>query len=207
MIGIIFIFSSIEVSADEEMLPVPYRIKLEGENKVFYMTPEGDANKKNLKSGLYSNTELPQMIYPIDHYIPQGELYISSDGRYIADMKHWVYSDMYDIKEDAIIFYEDGIKMNRYAVSDLMWIKYMGSQSVSHLQWDFQDKRVFDKTKNTLSVVTRDGVFISFDLTTGRMVSKISAYFIIWGLILLILLVILLLIKKSKKIGRYKKEV
>ena len=51
------------VSADQPAPSRSFKIILEDGNKILYVTPDGQENETQLKSGLYHNTEPPENIY------------------------------------------------------------------------------------------------------------------------------------------------
>ena len=51
------------VYADTKAPESPYSIVLENGDKIFYMTPKGMETGEQLRSGLYYNTEPPEVIY------------------------------------------------------------------------------------------------------------------------------------------------
>ena len=141
------------------------------------MTPVGEETDEFLKSGLYKNTNPPELIYRIGNYIYQHELFLSADGRYYAIIEWWVFTVLENVPESdaarpAIVFYKDGLSQRKYEVSDLLKDKSKAYYSISHVQWDFQDKRTLDTETNKLSVTARDGKVTSFDLSTGEIWEK-----------------------------------
>ncbi|MDR2007970.1 MAG: hypothetical protein LBQ34_03240 [Alphaproteobacteria bacterium] len=178
LLGLIIIFTSSYSLADEPPLPpTPYKIELESGNKVFVMIPHGGKFEDFTQSGLYHYVDVYdssinpwKQIYSFSQYLYQGEFYISNDGRYIVDIPWWIFTKAeFKPTSPALTFYKDGGKVRSIEVSNLMSLK-KGLQSVSHIQWDFQKDRIFDSDKNILTIQTRSGKSISFDITTGQII-------------------------------------
>ena len=136
-----------------------------GNGLTFWMVIPRDVELGYPKSGLYQNGEL---VYAVD--VCAGwwltPLYFSNDP-------------MNFIRIDAgasVRFYEQGIFMHSYDVDSLLrggrdaLIQPRGLDFFP--RWDFPNRRVYDRQNNILRVATVENIIISFDLSTGLILSK-----------------------------------
>jgi len=156
--------------------PTHYQIELDGGQKVFHMTPVGQENDIFLLSGLYTKSEPQTLIYAYEgKYLYNGELHISDDGRFIVNIPFWL---IYDYEHDtiggaAIEFYKDGEYVKSYGVPVLLNDMSQAYYTVSHITWDYNNQRSFDKMTNILTVQTRDNQIIKFDITTASIIDEL----------------------------------
>jgi hypothetical protein len=154
--------------------------------KVFFMTPPGQENATNRRSGLYRNTDPPEVIYHTDTYIHQHNLYqwhISSNGVYfvvapsVRISRHNVTlweegTDNVIVHIPVLRFYSEGIEQRRYEVGELMRdIRnvHLFGMNRNWLSWTNVSPSLNPDT-NILTVVTIEDVTIKFDITTGEIV-------------------------------------
>jgi len=185
------------VFADSFVPPMPSKIELEDGNKVFYMKPlryyddeyfssdfydSTGLPKDYLPSGLYYNTDPPELIYLISShhtakdfsYFDPHNVYLSNDGMHFAHIP----IPLHNARETSapagtvLEFYESGNLIKRYHVSQLVKNDKKLSYSVSMVMWEDWEKRQFDAKNNLLSVTTVDGITYTFDITTGSIVDN-----------------------------------
>ncbi|MEL7623104.1 MAG: hypothetical protein AAGU12_05895 [Clostridiales bacterium] len=178
--AITFFFCS-PAYADTKAPATPYTILLDDGNKIFHMTPLGQENEEQLKSGLYYNSDPLMNIYYIPEderfnidyswgYFHNGNIFFSRDGLHfayvgVAHTKGWG-----DLKGTAIGFYQNGNLVKSYRVKDLIKDRSKVTFSVSSAWWEEWQKREYNEQENTLTVATKDGRIITFDITTGDIV-------------------------------------
>jgi hypothetical protein len=172
IVVILLISAAVSVSADLIIAPYAYTVQLP-QNREFHMSPADSeyAVENDVQSGLYERGAdgTLSLIYPYTGaYYYESNLTISSDGRYIAAIP-WADSD------SVVFFYKEGALQKQYTVYELMKDAEKREFTASHFFWENTDKRFFDENGNVLSIETLDKVNISFDITTGKIVSAESS--------------------------------
>jgi len=162
------------VSADSQDPPDPWSVMLDGGNRIFYRTPEGDETETQLKTGLYYN-----VVPPVNIYYVEGDLWLydvstvfSDDGIYFAHFPWALGGGDYenpDLGGQAIGFFKNGSLIKSYIVGDLLKDATKAEFSASHVWWENSEKRKFNAKKNVLTVVTLDKLVYHFDIATGAM--------------------------------------
>jgi hypothetical protein len=97
--------------------------------------------------------------------------YLTDDGRYLVRLGNWPRERQPTDKDLGIAFYDRGKLLKRYSTKDLIKDKSKVQPSVSHYQYR---KKVigFDKPNKRFGLVTVDDVTWSFDVRTGKVLSK-----------------------------------
>lgn len=106
------------------------------------------------------------------------EVFLSSDGDYLAAMGPWNMGREPKKEDLAVSFYRKGKLLKRYSVDDLVKDKTKVLPSVSHYMWLARDtERLSDKKSsdtelrlsrdNIFHLKTCDGIIYEFDMTTG----------------------------------------
>ena len=151
-----------------------------GDGFVFHYTPNEFEGQGYLPTGLYQDGEL---IYTVDVSLwGAGQLFFSNDRMSFMQADWWVMlrGDYNRWRENphgwAVRFFYRGEVVRYYEVFDLNTNPGSFIVSVSHIQWDYQRKRYHDIENNTLQVTTRNGRNITFDLSTGEIISNEQAF-------------------------------
>ncbi|MCL2353506.1 MAG: hypothetical protein FWC69_02625 [Defluviitaleaceae bacterium] len=122
-----------------------------------------------------------ELIYTVDASI-FGMLYFSNDGTSFLEIGWWIPTTgnpsnnirQREMTRPVIRFFREGNLVHHYDVFDLVTNRNSIVLSIGHAQWDYQNQRYHDRENNTLMVRTRDGNDITFDLTTGLILSSYS---------------------------------
>jgi len=109
-----------------------------------------------------------------------GMLYFANDGVSFLEIDWWAPASgdpgilmwLRMPIGPAVRFFEQGAFVHSYDVLELVADQNSLVFSVNHVQWDYQNERYHDQENNTLRVETRDGRSITFDLSTGLIVSN-----------------------------------
>lgn len=174
-------FFCLPAYADTMAPAMPYTILLDDGNKIFHMTPLGQENEEQLKSGLYYNFDPPENIYYIPEderyninyswgYFYKGSIFFSHDGLHFAYIGSAHTKGWGDLKGTAIGFYENGNLVKSYAVKDLIKDRSKVTFSVSSAHWEEWRKREYSEQENMLTVATKDGRIITFDIISGEII-------------------------------------
>ena len=139
-----------------------------GDGLVFHLTPPEFEEQGYPESGLYRSGEL---IYSFDEW----ELWSSSRAMYFSDdaMTFLVLTGWH---KGVIRFYERGVMTNSHQVQDLLRRNHsvldrtdeFGGRIVSWINWD---NIHHDRTNNRLQIITIEESEITFDLSTGAILS------------------------------------
>ena len=209
---LLLVFYATTAYADTPSLPLPWYIDLE-DGLVFhyrpndahyspYIFPWGSSTSAEfeargyLQTGLYRNEEL---IYTVDVPIREA-LYFSNDGMSFVEINGFVHTGgrrgIYT--QPAVHFFEYGNLIHYYEVPDLVRNLNSIAYTVSHAQWDYQNERHHDRENNLLLVRTRDGRNITFDLSTGLILSGQRSFsnLIFWASVEVVVLAVAMLIGK-----------
>jgi len=181
---------AIIASADEPPPPPrPWSIDL-GDGLVFHYRPEYEHYPVHMFFD-GTPTEFKEQGYPQTGLYRDGELVytvevqlwarprFSNDGMTFIEVDWWVAASgdpgvpslLRRPLSPAIRFFEQGRVVRRYYVRDL--VRDMDSIvfTVNNAIWDYQQERYHDRENNTFSVKTREGRDITFDLSTGLIIS------------------------------------
>jgi len=85
----------IPASADSVVMPDPWSVLFEDENKAIFITPTkgefGERNKDQPKSGLYYNEDPPRNIYYFDDYLHMYDWYLHESNFVFSDDGVYAY--------------------------------------------------------------------------------------------------------------------
>ncbi len=161
-----FMNYGIMVFADDIIEPYEYEIEFDN-GTIFYMYVGDDS----LQSGLYDNTVAFSNIYLLETpaYFYKNDLVFSENGLYFAHFP-WTSYDR-SIKQGgvAVEFYSSGSKTKQFLLNEVILDLSRLEPSVSHIVWENESKRAFDKDANFLTVTALDGTITGFDITTGEL--------------------------------------
>ena len=142
--------------AEEPSSPMPFSIESEDGDYLFFFNP-GNMFADYPASGLYYNTEPPQLIYMVEgnlYWAFESSFVFTRDLRYFALIAPMAYPV-------ALEFYANGRLHRKYRLSDL--VGDVGLQNT------WLQAHSFDADDNTLSIATADDLAYVFDITTGEM--------------------------------------
>jgi len=140
-----------------------------GDGLVFRNTLPEDESSGYLASGLYKYGEL---VYAVDVFFDLGwELLYFSD-----DAMSFLSVPVIGGASSAIGFYNHGVFSHDYGVLSLL----EGGEDAlippyetnTFYQWDFGEQRYYNREINILRVTTAENIVISFDLSTGKIISS-----------------------------------
>ena len=157
----------------------PHTILLEDGSKIFFLTPPRHVNEEHLRTGLYYNTDPPTSIYYVYDGLLDGAhdqffrsaFYFSSDSIHFARVSSPAFSRFPDLSGQAIGFYSNGSLIKSYSVEDLLTDTRNPAFTVTSVRWEEPRTREFNEQENALTVTTRCGRVITFDITTGNIIS------------------------------------
>jgi len=165
--------STINLSAYTPPQMQPYKIMLDGGNRVFCMTPAGQESDEHLRSGLYYNTDPPLNIYYVSGYFyhsPNSGQYgimCSDDGTYFIN-----FPRVLNLDNTAIEFFKNGTIIMSYTASFLLGDTINPTISMIPVPWENWYNREFNTKNNVLSVTTSAAQVYHFDVTTGELLSE-----------------------------------
>ena len=179
--------------ADTFAEPEPTKIELENGSKVFFMTPLEYVSDEYPPTGLYYNTDPPDLIYLVtsDHagisYFHKFNVLISDNGMHFVhlpipwhnDNVPWNNAGSWSTGQEdnneytttALEFYSSGNLIKKYTVSDLVVDNSALEFSVTMVMWE-KGNRSFDSESNELTIKTVDGISYTFDITTGAILES-----------------------------------
>jgi len=153
-----------------------------GATNVFALTFAIGPRKIDLGDGLVF-----WLVLPGTESFPEAGLYRDEELIYSVDVNTgwWGWSSLY-FSDDAmtflrvprigggfIRFYDRGVYVHGHGTVGLLRrgaASFM--QGWSYYQWDFPEQRYYNRTNNILKVTTVENVIITFDLSTGEIISK-----------------------------------
>lgn len=188
--------------------PRPWQRDL-GDGLVFHYRPEYDHYSEHRfmegtptefreqgypETGLYRDGKL---VYRVEEPF-WGTLYFSNDAMTFLEVEWWVPASgdpgiPVQYREPiwpAARFFVQGELAHSHEVLDLVRNSGRLVFTVGHVIWDYQNERIYDRENNTLQVTTRDRQIITFDLTTGEIVSKVTTTKSIIMVIIIILVIL-----------------
>ena len=222
---------SFKVSAALIVPPFFWEIIFEEYNKVFIMTPtfanredaiQGVERAKEhrglewteqhglspeqriqIRSGLYYNVYPLVNIYYVYEYFYPG-LFFSSNGMYFVQ----IFGFIPNTSANAVRFFANGSFVISYQVNDLLRNRFRMSPTSAGYTWMNRSSVEFDRQTNVLSLTTVDDNTITFDITTGNIISQTRRspnleviVFIGWAILFTIIIIVMhrRRILKSKK--------
>ncbi|CAN5633409.1 hypothetical protein BH09PLA1_BH09PLA1_06490 [soil metagenome] len=116
------------------------------------------------QSGLYRNDGSSTPLWTVDWY--SYDVDVASDGIHLV--RHGPWASRTD--QEAFSFFANGKLVRIYAISELIDLKFLLSQSVSHFQWS--DGGWLDDAALRYAISTKDGNTFVFDITSGAIVQE-----------------------------------
>jgi hypothetical protein len=173
-------------------LPVPpqdYTITTDGGQYVFVMLaniprgePDARIRARYARSGLYQNNGAKDPLWTVDWFAPRVD--IAADGQQLVAWNRQFVDGRPD--QTALAFYDHERPIASYRVDQLVTIALL-PRGEGCCRW--QTARSFDARQGRLTIETRDGEQLVFDLRTGSVLSgfvpAVSRASIIGGAILL----------------------
>ena len=159
---VLVVFGSLEAEA-----------KLKGETKQYV---EG-VRAKYPAPGMYRGD---QLVYPLDGYAPDDNVYLSADGRYVVRIEgDWWKTKAYtggtrlpaeveqkQLDAPAISFFEDGKLLKSHPLKSLITDPLLLPHSPEHILWP--GGAVFREDRGDFLLYTQDTNRITFDFRTGE---------------------------------------
>lgn len=162
-------WASYPVAADSPKQEDPYSIKI-GTEYIFIMASRSEferglflstTGKPYSKAGLYFDNGSVDIIWDVNFYIHEQDLYILKDGIHFARKTNWPGKGSFD--QMAVQFYKNGELIKNYMISDLLKNKSKIVESVSHFMWLNDDYQENDE----LHLKTIDNHYYIFDIKSG----------------------------------------
>ena len=206
----------------------PWEVVFEDYNRVFIMTPPfmfstefstwdiehgrlewtmqqglSVEERMQIRSGLYYNVYPLINIYYVDTFFTPRPLYFSSDGIYFVQLSTVINRSPYGLDMYVTRFFANGSLINGHQLRDVILFRLIlfSSQAVF---WMDHSSVILDQQTNVLTLTTIEGNTITFDITTGEIISfQINpAIFIIIGLIVLLIITIIIIVVMNKRRNR-----
>lgn len=198
---LIVLFLVSNLFADSPAPPESYTILSPDQKHVLViLAPEpynswNPLKKKYPISGLYLNdgSVNPLWTLPSDFCCPQVDVF--SDAKHIVAWNAWP-EDYSTFDQTVAWFHENGREIRKYEIKELVDNPQHLRHSVSHYTWI--DKTKVDDRLNRITVWTLNGQIITFDGTTGGIISRARTFkyyqpFITAVVISLVLLIVIVL--------------
>ena len=174
---------AVKIFADSPVQPYSYRIISEDKKFVFVMLTLNEKSdeslnskekrevaqgirKKYRKSGLYFNNDSANPLWTVNWYA--NKVALSLDGRYLVRYGAWGAKR----SDEAFTFFENGKKLRKYKIDQLVKTFDSLRYSVSHCEWECESE--LDTEKNVFEAITYDKIKYTFDLTTGEILTSES---------------------------------
>ena len=166
----VIIFTLLSVTASADSFASPRRMtRIFGDGNTIFISTPLYYSDEYLPTGLYYNTEPPEMIYLVNSErsgFYADNLYFSDDGM------HFLYLPMtfYGGDETAIEFYSRGELIKVYTVSDLVEdMSRLTQYTTSMYFWRIPTR--LNVEKNITSIITVDELTYNFDITTSEIIT------------------------------------
>jgi hypothetical protein len=173
IVFMILLSPAVLVNADEPVRASDYVVDVGNGRYIFVMLASGSAaaqdeemRAKYAKSGLYEIDDTENAIWTVEWYALQVD--VTPDGKHLVRWGPWPSIEGYD--ELALEFYENGVLLRSYRVSDLVAAPQRLPVTVSHLLWRAETE--FDGETKELYLRTENDEGYLFDLTTGDVIEK-----------------------------------
>jgi len=166
MLAILFALlwvTSIPAMAEDPPSPVSFSVESADGERVFFFNP-GNMSGTYPASGLYYNTEPPELIYTVEgnlYWAFEHSFVFSEDLRYFALIAPMAYPI-------ALEFYANGVLLREYGMAELVGDMSAVQQGDSTAAW-LQEHNL-DSAYNIFIITTIDGLRYEFDLATGEMI-------------------------------------
>ena len=182
----------------------PWEVELEQYGRIFIMTPsfyprhpdpdhmdwlleleQVDAERLQIRSGLYYNTDPLVSIYYVDEYFHR--LHLSTCGMYFVNIR-WTTSPQLDT--EALKFFYRGQQVSSYMARDVVGRWFVGGQTSAGVFWSPRQFVQPEQCGNTLTFRTANNRTVTLDIVTGEMTIRRPLMFTIIGTLVLIGIVI-----------------
>jgi len=141
-----------------------------------------EVRKKYPRPGLYSTADAT-LVYPLDGYTPDDNLYLTADGRYAVRIEgDWWQTRAYpagtrlppeeeqkQLDAPAVSFFADGKLIKSYALKELLTDPSVVPHSPKHILWP--GGAVLNERDGRFLLYTQDANRATFDIRTGEMVA------------------------------------
>jgi hypothetical protein len=141
-------------------------VMLASESAVVGEIQDEEIRAKYDKSGLYEIDETEEAVWTVDWYASKVD--ITRDGKHLVRWGPWPSVEDYD--ELALEFYENGVLLRSYRVSDLVAAPQKLPRTVSHLSWRAESE--FNAEEGELYLRTENDEEYLFDVSTGDVIEK-----------------------------------
>ena len=177
-IFLIFILVALTLSINAHAIappePEPARIDL-GDGLVFYLTPPEFVEQGYPVSGLYRDGELIYTFYDWRLWSFTGAMFFSDDAMSLLVVHPTIIWT--DLNFAPVRFYERGVFSHSIEAHDLLrhGVRMLEEPDpFSGLSdWIVRNNRRHDRVNNRLEVLTVEGYRITFDLSTGTVLSQL----------------------------------
>lgn len=173
-------------------------LSIEGNVDDFPTVKDPAIRNQYSQSGLYHVNHLEKPLWTVDWWA--SRITLSEDGRYLI---RWGSSHYYrgQFNKIAVAFYEEGVLLERYAVSNIVRNPYSLPYSIQLYSW-LTDSR-FNNEELTLMVETKNSETYLFDITTGEILEQSHWHFgpfdrYIWLSMLMIIVLGFILVRKRR---------
>lgn len=150
--------------------------KLKGETKQY----AADVRAKYPVPGMYRGD---QLVYPLDGYAPDDNVYLTGDGRYVIRIEgDWWKTKAYtggtrlpkeveqkQLDAPAISFFEDGRLLKSHSLKSFITDPLMLQHSPEHIVWP--SGAVLREEQGEFLLYTQDTNRITFDYRTGEAIA------------------------------------
>ena len=168
LICLIFVIPSTpNAKALTEDPPVPEHLIL-GDGFVFYLTPSEYEEEGYRKSGLYRYGIRIYTVEDISGY--SGTFYFSSDA-----MSFFILPLSWYSSASSVYYYHKGVCARTYNIAELLpeqgeFLRDYGE--FCGISWDKSNQRYYHRENDMLQITTREGIEITFDLSTGLIIEE-----------------------------------
>lgn len=142
-----------------------------------------EVRKKYARPGMYSAANAT-LVYALDGYTPDDNLYLTADGRHVARIEgdSWqtrAYpagtrlppdEEQKQLDAPAVSLFADGKLLKSYPLKELLTDPTVVSHSPKHILWP--GGAVLNEREGRFLVYTQDANRATFDITTGEMIAR-----------------------------------
>lgn len=210
----ITLVASVTVAADDWAIPNPFYILSEDKSRIFFVNfPRDDIpdwldwsgfDYFSEKTGLYYNTNPPQLIYSVINpcwNLQAQDFIFSRDIQYFA----WIPTMNLrggEVKDAlALVIYGNGVVLREYIVGDLVENFWGVSQSTTMVWWLRRESIEFNPETNELMLTTVDNLTYLFTLgEVGVSNEFYTMWWIIIGVVIAVIgIIAIVLVEKMRK--------